>query len=68
VTDITGGAAYTVHCHILHSLLGILIGGDFRELEGQHLNALQESLAGVDYLIVDEMSMVGRKLFGDVCV
>ena len=66
VTAPTGGAAYNVHGYILHSLLGIPINGDFRDLEGQRLSILQESLAGVDYLIIDEMSMVGRKLFGQI--
>ena len=50
----------------LHSLLGIPVRGDFRDLEGQRLHAIQESVAGADYLIVDEMSMVGRKLLGQV--
>ena len=66
VTAPTGGAAYNVHGYTLHSLLGIPISGDFRDLEGQRLSILQESLAGVDYLIIDEMSMVGRKLFGQI--
>ena len=66
VTAPTGGAAYNVHGHTLHSLLGIPVKGDFRDLEGQRLHTIQESLTGVDYLILDEMSMVGRKLFGQV--
>ena len=65
-TALTGGAAYNVHGYTLHSLLGIPISGDFRDLEGQRLCILQESLAGVDFLIIDEMSMVGRKLFGQI--
>ena len=62
----TGGAAYNVHGYTLHSLLGIPISGDFRDLKGQRLSILQESLAGVDYLIIDEIFMVGRKLFGQI--
>ena len=62
----TGGAAFNVHGHTLHSLLSITVRGEFKELQGQRLLTMQESLAGVDYLIVDEHSMVGRKLFGMV--
>ena len=62
----TGAAAYNVHGHTLHFLLSIPVRGDFRDLEGQHLHTLQETLASVRYIILDEMSMVGRKLFGQV--
>lgn len=40
--------------------------GEFKHLEGEQLNRLQQSLAGMQYLIIDELSMVGRKLFGQV--
>ena len=36
----TGVAAYNVHGHMLHSLLSIPIGGDVKDLEGQHLHSL----------------------------
>ena len=62
----TGAAAYNVHGHTLHSLLSIPVRGDFRDLEGQRLHTLQETLVSVRYIILDEMSMVGRKLFGQV--
>ena len=62
----TGAAAYNVHGHTLHSLLSIPVRGDLRDLEGQRLHTLQETLASVRYIILDEMSMVGRKLFGQV--
>ena len=60
----TGGAAYNVHGHTVHSLVSIPVRGDFKEMEGQRLHTIQESLDGVDYLIVDEISMVGRAMFG----
>ena len=66
VTAPTGGAAYNIHGYMLHSLLSIPVTGDFKDLEGQRLSALQESLCGVEYLIIDEMSIVGRKLFDQV--
>ena len=62
----TGAAAYNVHGHTLHFLLSIPVRGDFRDLERQRLHTLQETLASVRYIILDEMSMVGRKLFGQV--
>ena len=40
--------------------------GEFKALEGEQLQKLHQSFSGVDYLIIDEMSMLGRKLFGQV--
>ena len=62
----TGVAAFNVDGHTLHSLLYLPTKGDFKNLEGEHLNRIQQSLAGMEYLIIDEMSMVGRKMFGQV--
>ena len=66
VTASTGAAAYNVHGHTLHSLLSIPVRSDFRDLEGQRLHTLLETLASVRCIILDEMSIVGRKLFGQV--
>jgi ATP-dependent DNA helicase PIF1 len=66
VTAPTGAAAYNVAGYTLHSLLTLPVRAEFKELEGKLLQTLQESLAGVSYIIIDEMSMVGRKLFGKV--
>ena len=66
VTAPTGVAAYNVHGHTLHSLLSIPVRGEFRDMEGQRLHTLQESFAGVRYIVLDEMSMVGRTLFGQM--
>ena len=60
----TGGAAYNVHGHTVYSLVSIPVRGDFKEMEGQRLHTIQESLDSVYYLIVDEISMVGRTMFG----
>ena len=67
----TGVAAFNVQGCTLHSLLHLPTKGEFKSLEGERLQQLQESLAGVKYnIIIDEMSMsmsmVGRKLFGQV--
>ena len=39
---------------------------EYKNLEGEHLLRIQQSLADVQYLIIDEMSMAGRKMFGQV--
>ena len=62
----TGVAAFNVDGYTLHSLLSLPIRGDFKPLEGKRLQTIQQTLSGVDYIIVDEMSMVGRKIFGQV--
>ena len=59
----TGVAAFNVDGNTLHSLLNLPTRGEFK---GEHLMKLQHSLGNMKYLIIDEMSMVGRKLFGQV--
>ena len=55
----TGVAAFNVDGHTLHSLLGLPTKGEFKDLEGEHLHQMQQSLANMQYLIIDEMSMHG---------
>ena len=62
----TGVAAFNVDGYTLHSLLSLPVRGDFKPLEGKRLETIQQMLAAVDYIIIDEMSMVGRKMFGQV--
>ena len=62
----TGVAAFNVDGYTLHSLLSLPVKGDFKPLEGKRLHNMQETLASVEYIIIDEMSMVGRKMFGQV--
>lgn len=57
----TGVAAFNVEGYTLHSLLKLPTKGDFKDLEGQALYKLQQVLAEMKYLIIDEMSMVGRR-------
>ena len=59
----TGVAAFNIEGHTLHSLLSLPTKGKYKDLEGECLHHMQQSLAGMHYLIVDEMSMVeGRCL------
>ena len=61
-----GVAAFNVDGNTLHSLLSLTTKGEFKDLEGEHLKRLQQSLESMQYMIIDEVSMVGRKLFGQV--
>ena len=58
--------SFNVDGHTLHSLFGLPTKGDFKDLEGERLHRLQQSLSAMRYLIIDEMSMVGRKTLGQV--
>ena len=62
----TGVAAFNVDGYTLHSLLSLPTRADYKDLEGERLHQLQQSLASMQYLVIDEMSMVGRKILGQV--
>ena len=66
VTAPTGAAAFIVDGRTLHTLLSLPVKGDFKDLEGKRLQTIQQSMQGVQYIIIDEMSMVGRKMFGKI--
>ena len=50
----------------IHSLLSLPTRGEFKDLEGERLTKLQQAFSEVKYLIIDKMSMVGRKTFRQV--
>lgn len=61
----TGKAAYNVNGVTSHSLLKLPIGSKRnQDLKGIALSQLQDNLANVNYLIIDEYSFVGQSLFG----
>jgi ATP-dependent DNA helicase PIF1 len=62
----TGVAAFNVNGYTLHSLLSLPTRGEFKDLEGESLKRMQQSLGDMEYLIIDEMSMLDRKMFGKV--
>ena len=66
VTAPTGVAALIVQGCTLHSLLQLPTKGEFKELEGDSLHNIQQCLKVVQYIIIDEISMVGRKMFGQI--
>ncbi len=50
----------------LSTLFSLHTKGDFKDLEGDRLHQLQQSLSPMKYLIINEMPMVGRKTIGQV--
>ena len=62
----TGVASYNIEGHTLHSLFSLPTKSDFKDLGEQKLHEMQQSLAQMKYLIIDEMSMIGRKTFGQI--
>ncbi|CAB3991986.1 ATP-dependent DNA helicase PIF1 [Paramuricea clavata] len=65
VTATTGKAAYNIKGVTVHSLLKLPIGSSGnKDLTGQTLCRLQENLNNVEYIIIDEYSMLGQVTFG----
>ena len=65
VTATTGKAAYNIRGITVHSLLKLPVGSrGNKDLAGQSLCRLQENLNDIDYIIVDEYSMLGQVTFG----
>lgn len=62
----TGVASFIIDGMTLHSLFHLPTRGEFKELEGNRLLQLQEMMSAIKYIIIDEMSMVGHKLFGQI--
>ena len=61
-----GVAAFNIEGHTLRSLLSLPTKGEYKDLEGKHLHHMQQSLVEMQYLIIDEMSMIGRKTFSQI--
>ena len=53
-----GVAAFNIQGHTLHSLFSLPTKGDFKDLEGERLHKMQQSLANMKYLIIDEVLTV----------
>ena len=65
VTATTGKAAYNIRGITAHSLLKLPIGSrGNKDLTGQSLSRLQESVSNTVYIIIDEYSMLGQVTFG----
>ena len=59
----TGVASFIIEGKTLHSLLHLPVRGDFKEMEWNNLEKLQDEMSSTKYLIIDEMSRVERKTF-----
>jgi hypothetical protein len=65
ITATTGKAAYNIKGVTVHSLLKLPIGAKGnKDMTGQSLCRLQESLNNIEYIIIDEYSMLGQVTFG----
>ena len=65
VTATIGKASYNIRGVTVHSLLKLPVGpkGN-KDLTGQSLCRLQESLRNMDYILIDEYSMLGQSTLG----
>ena len=65
ITAYFGIAAFNVKGKTLHSILQLPIRGkNSHELKGDALLKLHKRLSGIQYIIIDEYSVVGQKLLG----
>ena len=62
----TGVASFIIEGTTLHSLLHLPTRGEFKQLEGNHLQQLLQAMSSTRYIIIDEMSTVGRNVFGQI--
>ena len=64
MTATTGKAAFSMHGCTIHSLLKLPVGAKSnKDLTAQSLVRLQNSLKEISYVIIDEYSMLGQKMF-----
>ena len=65
VTATTGKATYNITGITIHSLLKRPVAHHFqKDLAGHNLVSLQNQLTNIDYILIDEYSMLGQKRFG----
>ena len=65
ITATTRKASFNINGITIHSLLKLPIGTKLaRDLTGQSLSRLQSDLSDIEYIIIDEFSMVGQNTFG----
>src|ERR1700722_8044303 len=62
VLALTGVATFNIHSSMIYSTLSISINSSNFNIEGERLKDLQKRLNGVSYVIIDEKSMVGRRM------
>ena len=62
----TGVAAFNINGITVHSALSIPIIAKDLDINGERLKQLQNRLQDVIYVIIDEKSMVGRRMLGTI--
>ena len=62
VLALTGVAAFNIHGAMIYSALSIPVNSSNFDIGGERLKQLQKRLHDVKYIIIDEKSMVGRKM------
>ena len=63
ITTTTGMAAYHIHGMTLHSALQLPVRDhNCNDLQGSSLASLQQRLAEIQYIIIDEVSMLGQRM------
>jgi hypothetical protein len=62
----TGIAAFNIHGGTLHRSLSLPLAGALTELTSAQLIRLQGRFGGIHFIIIDEKSMIGRKMLSRV--
>ena len=65
ITATTGKASFNINGITIHSLLKLPIGTKLaRDITGESLSRLQSNRSDIEYIIIDEFSMLGQNTFG----
>ena len=62
----TGLASININGTTLHSAFGLPCGGTFYPLNNRTLDSLRNTLSEVQIVVIDQMSMVSKKVFFQV--
>jgi ATP-dependent DNA helicase PIF1 len=62
----TGVAAFNVAANTIHATFHVAVSGGFKPMSGRLLAQVQRELADVRYMILDEKSMVGLVMWGQI--
>jgi len=58
---VSAPTSFIIEGATLHSLLCLPTSGEFKELEGKRLQQFQQAMTTTVYIIIDEVSIVGRR-------
>ena len=66
IAAFTGSAGYNVDGQTLHSLLKIPVGQPQMDFKGLQLQQQQEYWKNIDYLVIDEISLISQTLLTSI--